>query len=105
MAGLKNVIKQQWLSLTVAASLLLTPLHASNVPSHTLPLPDQARYVFEKVGEELGLGTITPVCLFQDHQGFIWIASMSGLLRYDGARVVKLGSEQGISRAVIEEIA
>ncbi len=101
---MKNVIKKQLLSLAVAAGWLLTPLRASNLPSPTLSVPDHARYVFEKVGEDLGLGTITPVCLFQDHQGFIWIASMSGLLRYDGTRVVKFGSEQGISRAIIEEI-
>lgn len=84
--------------------MLLTALHASKLPSPPLSLPDHARYVFEKVGEDLGLGTITPVYLFQDHQGFIWIASMSGLLRYDGARAVRFGPEQGISRAIIEEI-
>ncbi len=99
-----KVIEQRLLRLAVAAALSLGILHASNLPSPSLPLPDHARYVFEKVGEDLGLGTITPVYLFQDHQGFIWIGSMSGLLRYDGARVVSFGSEQGISRAVIEEI-
>jgi len=100
---LTNAIKKRVLRLAVAAGSL-TALYASNVPSPPLPLPDHARYVFEKVGENLGLGTITPVYLFQDHQGFIWIASMSGLLRYDGARVVKFGPEQGISRAFVEEI-
>jgi len=101
---LTNVIKKRLLSLAVAATWLLRPLHASNLPSPPLSLPEHARYVFEKVGEDLGLGTITPVYLFQDHLGFIWIASMSGLVRYDGARAVKFGSEQGISRALIEEI-
>ncbi len=99
-----NLIKKRLPSLAVAASLLLTALHASNLPSPPLSLPDHARYVFEKVGEDLGLGTITPVYLFQDHQGFIWIASMSGLLRYDGTRAVKFGSQQGIPRAIIDEI-
>ena len=104
---MKNLIKKQLLGLVVAASWLLTALHASNSPSPSPPLslPDHTRYVFEKVGEDLGLGTITPVYLFQDHQGFLWIASMGGLLRYDGARAVKFGPDQGISRAVIEEIA
>lgn len=89
----------------MAAFLLLQPLYASNSPTPPLPLPDHARYVFEKVGEDLGLGTVTPVNLFQDHQGFIWIGNMGGLMRYDGAHVVSFGAEQGISRAAIEEIA
>jgi diguanylate cyclase (GGDEF)-like protein len=101
---LKNIRKQRCLRWVIAAAWLLGALHASNPSSSPLPLPDHARYVFEKVGEDLGLGTITPVYLFQDHEGFIWIASMSGLLRYDGARAVRFGAEQGISRAVIEEI-
>jgi diguanylate cyclase (GGDEF)-like protein len=101
---LTNAIKQQFLKLAFAAAGLLGALHASNLPTPPLSLPDHARYVFEKVGEDLGLGTITPVYLFQDHQGFIWVASMGGLLRYDGARAVKFGPEQGISRAIIEEI-
>lgn len=101
---LTKVIKKRVLGPAFVAALLLGILHASNLPSPPLPLPDHARYVFEKVGEELGLDTITPVYLFQDHQGFIWIASMSGLLRYDGAHAVKFGPEQGISRAVIEQI-
>jgi diguanylate cyclase (GGDEF)-like protein len=101
---LTNEITKQLLKLAFAAGFLLTALHATNVPSSPLSLPDHARYVFEKVGEDLGLGTITPVYLFQDHQGFIWIASMSGLLRYDGTRTVKFGPEQGISRAIVEEI-
>jgi ligand-binding sensor domain-containing protein len=101
---LTNAIKQQFLKLVFTAAGLLGALHASNLPTPPLSLPDHARYVFEKVGEDLGLGTITPVYLFQDHQGFIWVASMSGLLRYDGARALKFGPEQGISRAIIEEI-
>jgi diguanylate cyclase (GGDEF)-like protein len=100
---LTNAIKKQFLTLAVAAWLLGT-LHASNLPTLPLSLPDHARYVFEKVGENLGLGTITPVYLFQDHQGFIWIASTSGLLRYDGASVATFGPEQGITGAAIEEI-
>jgi diguanylate cyclase (GGDEF)-like protein len=99
-----NASKQRFLRLAVAAALMLKPLHASNLPTAPLPLPDHARYVFEKMGEDLGLGTITPVNLLQDHQGFIWIASMSGLMRYDGASVTRFGKDQGVSRAVVEEI-
>jgi len=83
---------------------LATSLLPQFLYSKPLPLPDHARYVFQKVGEDLGLATITPVSIYQDREGFIWIASMSGLLRYDGSRVTRFGPEQGIPDAVAEEI-
>ena len=83
---------------------LAATLHPLLVYSSNLSLPDGARYVFQKVGDDLGMATITPVGLFQDRQGFIWIASMSGLLRYDGFRVVRFGPEQDAPNAVIEHI-
>ena len=54
-----NSIKKQFLKLAAATAALLGILHASNLPAPPLSLPDHARYVFEKVGENLGLGTIT----------------------------------------------
>ncbi|MBV8894852.1 MAG: hypothetical protein JO266_23235, partial [Acidobacteria bacterium] len=64
----------------------------SQVPqlhSSALPIPDHTRYVFQKVGEDLGLATTTATCLFQDHEGFIWIGTDRGLLRYDGTRLIR----------------
>jgi len=83
---------------------LATSLYPSFLYSTDLSLPDRAHYVFQKVGDDLGMRTITPVCLFQDREGFIWIANMSGLLRYDGFRVMKFGPEQGAPNAVVEHI-
>ncbi|MBV9479281.1 MAG: diguanylate cyclase [Acidobacteria bacterium] len=70
-----------------------------------LPLPERARYVFQRVGENLGLATTTATCLFQDHEGFIWIGTDHGLLRYDGTRVVRYGQEQGIAGLGVGQIA
>ena len=71
----------------------------------SLPLPDHARYVFEKVGANLGLSTTTAVALFQDSRGFIWIGTDHGILRYDGTRVTKFGSEQGVPDSAVSQIA
>jgi len=88
----------------LAVIWLAAVLQPSRSYSSDLPLPDHARYVFQKVGDDLGIGTITPVYLFQDHDGFIWIASMSGLLRYDGSRVLRFGPEKGAPGGVVERI-
>jgi len=98
----KNLRRGKWM---LAAVTWLANIHVPFLHSSVLPLPDHARYVLQKVGDDLGLATITPVCLFQDRQGFIWIAGMNGLLRYDGARAVKFGPEQGVPNAMIEQIA
>ena len=85
------------LMVTLAA---VTPVFAST----SLSIPDRARYVFQGVGEDAGLGTLTPVCLFQDRDGFIWIGTVSGLLRYDGTRLVKYGPGQGLPTTAILEV-
>ena len=83
--------------MTLAAGMWLAAVFfVPAIHSTPLPLPTHARYVFQKVGEDLGLGTITPVCIFQDRQGFVWIGSMNGLLRYDGAHVLKFGADKGV---------
>ena len=72
------------LALTAALGLVLTG-HATLLRAAELAIPDRAHYVFQKVGEDVGMSTITPQSMMQDRRGFIWIATQSGLLRYDGA--------------------
>jgi diguanylate cyclase (GGDEF)-like protein len=86
--------------VALAAAWQSDPARAS-----TLPLPKRSRYVFHKIGEDLGLGTSNPICLFQDREGFLWIGTDSGLLRYDGSRVVSFGPEQGLPGYQILQIA
>ena len=40
--------------------------------------------VFNQLPEKLGLSQSTINCMVQDRDGFIWIGTWSGLIRYDG---------------------
>ena len=44
------------------------------------------RYSFKYYGHEQGLEDLTVSCLLQDRTGFLWLGTMNGLFRYDGAR-------------------
>ncbi len=44
------------------------------------------RYSFKYYAHEQGLEDLTVSCLFQDRTGFLWLGTMNGLFRYDGAR-------------------
>ena len=59
--------------LTLLAAVLATVGHAS-----------ERRYYFDNLGSERGLASHTITALFQDDPGYMWIATQSGLDRYDG---------------------
>jgi diguanylate cyclase (GGDEF)-like protein len=86
--------------------LLAAPLGggAQTKDAAELSVPDRPHYVFQRVGEELGLGSVTPSCVLQDQLGFIWIGTRDGLLRYDGARVIRFGLDQGLPSTDVEQI-
>ncbi len=44
------------------------------------------RYSFKYYGHEQGLEDLTVSYLLQDRTGFLWLGTMNGLFRYDGAR-------------------
>jgi signal transduction histidine kinase/ligand-binding sensor domain-containing protein len=44
------------------------------------------RYSFKYYAHEQGLEDLTVTCLLQDRTGFLWLGTMNGLFRYDGAR-------------------
>ncbi len=46
-------------------------------------------FQFHHIGLKEGLSEVTNEFVYQDLEGFIWIGSVSGLNRYDGARVKK----------------
>ena len=56
------------------------------------------------MGEQLGLGSVTPSSILQDQLGFIWIGTRDGLLRYDGARVIRFGLDQGLPSTDVQQI-
>ncbi|HEY2547838.1 MAG TPA: diguanylate cyclase [Candidatus Acidoferrum sp.] len=69
---------------------------AKTTETPTLSLPRRPHYVFQRVGENFGLGSITPSCILQDQDGFIWIGTPDGLLRFDGTHILRFGLEQGL---------
>ncbi|MHB8503892.1 MAG: ligand-binding sensor domain-containing protein, partial [Candidatus Acidiferrales bacterium] len=84
--------------LVIMAALALGSLAAQAKPTETpvLSLPRKPHYVFQRVGDNFGLSSLTPSCILQDQDGFIWIGTPDGLLRFDGTRVVRFGLEQGL---------
>jgi len=50
-------------------------------------LPSNPRYAVEHFGERFGLSAATVTALAQDRQGFLWMGTQTGLLRYDGSRI------------------
>jgi diguanylate cyclase (GGDEF)-like protein len=86
--------------------LLLGSLAAQAMPTETpaLSLPIKPRYVFQRVGDNFGLSSLTPSCILQDQDGFIWIGTPDGLLRFDGTRVVRFGLEQGLPSTNVNQL-
>ncbi len=54
------------------------------------------RYIFRHYGQEEGLQNLVAECLFQDRTGFLWVGTQHGLFRFDGARFVRFGAEEGL---------
>ncbi|HMD38493.1 MAG TPA: diguanylate cyclase [Candidatus Acidoferrum sp.] len=88
------------------ALLLLGSAAAKATPAETTPLslPHRPHYVFQRIGENFGLGSLTPSCILQDQDGFIWIGSPDGLLRFDGTRVLRFGIEQGLPSTNVNQL-
>ncbi|MGB7284285.1 MAG: diguanylate cyclase [Candidatus Acidiferrum sp.] len=84
----------------------LGSLAAQAMPTETtvLSLPPKPHYVFQRVGDNFGLGSLTPSCILQDQDGFIWIGTPDGLLRFDGTRIVRFGLEQGLPSTNVNQL-
>lgn len=68
-------------------------------------LPASPRYVFQRMGDDVGLTTRTVVSLVQDSNGFIWIGTLDGLFRYDGTQVRSYDEGDGLPSSYIIQIA
>ncbi|HEY8935011.1 MAG TPA: two-component regulator propeller domain-containing protein, partial [Cyclobacteriaceae bacterium] len=51
--------------------------------------------VFDQLPDNLGLGQSTINCMLQDREGYLWIGTWSGLIRYDGYSTKLFHSENG----------
>lgn len=88
------------------ATIFLCPAAAlaSLADTSLLPLPRRPHYVFQRIGENFGLGSLTPSCILQDQDGFIWIGTPNGLLRFDGSRLLRFGLEQGLPSTNVNQL-
>src|ERR1035438_4034732 len=60
-------------------------------------------YRFRHYGPDEGLNTAVSR-LLQDRTGFLWVGTGDGLFRYDGARFLRFGTEDGLPSASIRSL-
>ena len=53
-------------------------------------------YSFRYFGVAEGLNNLTVRTVYQDRVGFLWVATVNGLFRYDGERFEAFGAAQGV---------
>jgi hypothetical protein len=63
---------------------------------HAEPLPAPHAFV-RQFGPADGLSQPFIYCLLQDQQGYLWLGTAEGLVRYDGARFVTLTTQDGLA--------
>src|SRR5436190_9807288 len=68
-------------------------------------LPDHPRYGLQHLDDRLGLNTRTVTTFLQDHAGFLWIGTQTGLLRFDGSNVTTYGRNEGLLTEVVDQLA
>jgi len=52
-----------------------------------------------------GLGNLSVNCLLQDHSGFLWIGTESGLYQYDGSRFWQFGLKEGLPSVFVRALS
>ena len=91
-------------ALAQRTSVAAAAVSPSAVPVSVLALPDRPRYTTQHFGDEFGLSVVTVNALAQDPDGFLWIATQTGLFRYDGSRVVSMNAVEKIVGHYIDEL-
>jgi diguanylate cyclase (GGDEF)-like protein len=87
-------IQQRLMLLFLVAAMLLPKAFAEQLRDS---FPDHPRFTIQRLGEEFGLDAVTVTAMGQDSQGFFWIATQTGLYRYDGARARKIPEVESIT--------
>ncbi len=89
---------------TISAGLILFVALLVPVVSTAGNIPDNPRYLFEPIGDDMGLATRGATTMHQDQVGFIWIGTQDGLFRYDGAQVKRFSAADGAPWAEVDQI-
>ncbi len=84
------------IGLLVLLCALTDALGPSASAQSPVSFPDNPRFTVQRLADEFGLTAVTVTCMGQDHQGFVWIGTQTGLYRYDGARARKMIEVEGL---------
>ncbi|WP_198172626.1 hybrid sensor histidine kinase/response regulator [Hymenobacter ginkgonis] len=79
-----------WLGVGLLAWLLPAAAWAT-------PAPAPARAYVRQFGPTEGLSQPFIYCLLQDRQGYLWLGTAEGLVRYDGSRFVTFTTRDGLA--------
>ena len=71
-------------SLVLLCVFCAAPLHGVAAEGATMPLPPVRPMYFEHLTMREGLSQSTVMSMLQDSEGYLWLATESGLDRYDG---------------------
>ncbi|BDU73012.1 ligand-binding sensor domain-containing protein [Mesoterricola silvestris] len=67
--------------------------------------PEPGRLPFVMLGTDQGLSSGAVVCMAQDRDGFLWMGSENGLLRYEGGQSRQWTAEDGLPSASVGKLA
>lgn len=70
--------------------------YAAGADASPVSFPDHPRFTVQRLSDQFGLGAVTVTAMGQDHTGFLWIGTQTGLYRYDGARAQKMTDVEGL---------
>src|SRR5689334_19551152 len=70
-----------------------------------LELPANPRYALQDSAARLGMGTKTVSSFVQDGDGFLWVGTMDGLYRFDGAGAQKFSRAEGVPSTFVDQLA
>lgn len=88
----KSLLLRSLCTLLVAGAVAF----AEPPPAPGLSYPDNPRFTSQRFGEQYGIGVVTVTAMAQDHNGFLWIGTQTGLLRFDGSRVTRMTEAEPI---------
>src|SRR6267142_7180069 len=93
---------------SVAALCCVLMLMVHHAPAQAagaaLSIPEHSRYTVQRFGDQFGMGAVTVTTLAQEKQGFLWIGTQTGLVRYDGVRIQKWPEVDKIAGHYIDQL-